>query len=38
MITGTNLDAYAFVPGGTDYWEAFVRRRKEALGKRKQTP
>jgi 3-oxoacyl-[acyl-carrier protein] reductase len=35
MITGTNLDAYAVVPGGMDYWEAFVGRRKEALGKRK---
>jgi NAD(P)-dependent dehydrogenase (short-subunit alcohol dehydrogenase family) len=38
MITGTNLDAYAVVPGGTDYWEAFVKRRKELLTKRKQTP
>lgn len=36
MITGTNLDAYAVVPGGTDYWEAFVKRRKEALAKGKQ--
>lgn len=34
MITGTNLDAYAVVPGGTDYWEAFVKRRKEALAKK----
>lgn len=36
MITGTNLDAYAVVPGGIDYWEAFVKRRKEALAKGKQ--
>jgi len=36
MITGTNLDAYAVVPGGTDYWEAFVKRRKELLEKRKR--
>jgi hypothetical protein len=37
MITGTNLDAYPVVPGGTDYWEAFVKRRKEVLAKKKQT-
>jgi 3-oxoacyl-[acyl-carrier protein] reductase len=37
MITGTTLDAYAVVPGGMDYWQAFVKRRKEALAKRKQT-
>jgi NAD(P)-dependent dehydrogenase (short-subunit alcohol dehydrogenase family) len=37
MITGTNLDAYAVVPGGTDYWEAFVKRRKELLEKKKRT-
>jgi NAD(P)-dependent dehydrogenase (short-subunit alcohol dehydrogenase family) len=37
MITGTNLDAYAVVPGGTDYWEAFVKRRKDLLEKRKKT-
>jgi len=36
MITGTTLDAYAVVPGGTDYWETFVKRRKEELAKRKQ--
>lgn len=36
MITGTNLDAYSVVPGGTDYWEAFVKRRKELLAKKKQ--
>jgi NAD(P)-dependent dehydrogenase (short-subunit alcohol dehydrogenase family) len=31
-VTGTNLDAYAVVPsGGTDYWEAFVKRRKDLL-------
>lgn len=36
MITGTNVDAYAVAPGGKDYWEAFVKRRKEALAKRKQ--
>jgi 3-oxoacyl-[acyl-carrier protein] reductase len=36
MITGTTLDAYAAVPGGTDYWQAFVKRRKEALAKGKQ--
>lgn len=36
MITGTTLDAYAVVPGGTDYWQAFVKRRKEALAKGKQ--
>jgi hypothetical protein len=23
------------VPGGTDYWEAFVKRRKEVLAKKK---
>jgi len=34
-VTGTNLDAYAVVPsGGTDYWEAFVKRRKDLLAKR----
>jgi NAD(P)-dependent dehydrogenase (short-subunit alcohol dehydrogenase family) len=38
MITGTNLDAYAIVPGGIEYWEAFVKRRKESLAKRKQGP
>jgi NAD(P)-dependent dehydrogenase (short-subunit alcohol dehydrogenase family) len=37
MITGTTLDAYAVVPGGMDYWQAFFKRRKEALAKRKQT-
>ena len=37
MITGTTIDAYATVPGGTDYWETFVKRRKEVLAKRKQT-
>jgi NAD(P)-dependent dehydrogenase (short-subunit alcohol dehydrogenase family) len=31
MITGTNLDAYPVVPGGTDYWRTFVQRRKELL-------
>ena len=36
MITGTNLDAYSVTPGGTDYWEAFVKRRKELLAKKKQ--
>jgi NAD(P)-dependent dehydrogenase (short-subunit alcohol dehydrogenase family) len=36
MITGTNLDAYAVTPGGADYWEAFVKRRKELLAKKKQ--
>jgi NAD(P)-dependent dehydrogenase (short-subunit alcohol dehydrogenase family) len=31
-VTGTNLDAYAVVPsGGTDYWVAFVKRRKDFL-------
>ena len=35
MITGTNLDAYAVVPGGVDYWEAFVNRRKEFLADKK---
>jgi len=37
MITGTNLDAYAVVPGGTEYWESFVKRRKELLAKKRQT-
>jgi NAD(P)-dependent dehydrogenase (short-subunit alcohol dehydrogenase family) len=37
MITGTTLDAYAVVPGDTDYWESFVKRRKDGLAKRKQT-
>ena len=36
MITGTNLDAYSITPGGKDYWDAFVKRRKEALAKREQ--
>jgi NAD(P)-dependent dehydrogenase (short-subunit alcohol dehydrogenase family) len=36
LITGTNLDAYTIVPGGRDYWDAFVKRRKEALAKKKQ--
>ena len=36
MITGTNMDAYPVVPGGTDYWKAFVARRKELLAKKKQ--
>jgi NAD(P)-dependent dehydrogenase (short-subunit alcohol dehydrogenase family) len=36
MITGTNLDAYPVVPGGMDYWEAFVKRRKEVLAKKNQ--
>ncbi len=34
MITGTNLDAYGIVPGGMDYWEAFVKRRKDWLKNR----
>jgi 3-oxoacyl-[acyl-carrier protein] reductase len=34
MITGTNLDAHPVVPGGTDYWNAFVERRKELLASR----
>lgn len=35
-ITGTNLDDYAIAPGGKDYWEAFVKRRKERLANLKQ--
>jgi 3-oxoacyl-[acyl-carrier protein] reductase len=36
LITGTNLDAYTIVPGGRDYWDAFVKRRKERLAQQKQ--
>ncbi len=36
-ITGTNLDAYAVVPsGGTAYWEAFVKRRKDLLAQKRE--
>ena len=35
LITGTNLDAYSVAPGGRDYWDAFVKRRKEAMTKKK---
>jgi 3-oxoacyl-[acyl-carrier protein] reductase len=36
LITGTNLDAYTVVPGGRDYWDAFVKRRKERLAQLKK--
>jgi NAD(P)-dependent dehydrogenase (short-subunit alcohol dehydrogenase family) len=36
LITGTNLDAYTVGPGGRDYWDAFVKRRKERLAQQKQ--
>jgi NAD(P)-dependent dehydrogenase (short-subunit alcohol dehydrogenase family) len=36
MITGTNLDAYTVVPGGKDYWDNFVKRRKDWRAQQKQ--
>ena len=33
MITGTSIDAYPVVPGNREYWESFVKTRKEALAK-----
>jgi 3-oxoacyl-[acyl-carrier protein] reductase len=35
LITGTNLDAYTVAPGGRDYWDAFVKRRKDRLAQQK---
>ena len=35
MITGTNIDAYAVIPGGMEHWQAFVKRRKDVLASRK---
>jgi NAD(P)-dependent dehydrogenase (short-subunit alcohol dehydrogenase family) len=29
MITGTNIDAYPVAPGNKEYWDKFVRRRKD---------
>jgi NAD(P)-dependent dehydrogenase (short-subunit alcohol dehydrogenase family) len=36
MITGTNVDAYAIVPGGKEHWDNFVKRRKEWQAQQKQ--
>jgi 3-oxoacyl-[acyl-carrier protein] reductase len=36
MITGTNIDAYPISPGGKEYWNNFVKRRKEWQANNKQ--
>jgi NAD(P)-dependent dehydrogenase (short-subunit alcohol dehydrogenase family) len=38
MITGTNVDAYPIAPGGKEYWDTFVNRRKDFKAKKKDKP
>ncbi len=37
MITGTNLDAYAIAPGNKEYWDNFVKRRKDFLARLRES-
>jgi len=38
MITGTNLDAYPIAPGGKEYWNNFVKRRKDFKAGKRERP
>ena len=34
LITGTEVDAHAVIPGGMEYWQSFVKTRKDALARK----
>jgi NAD(P)-dependent dehydrogenase (short-subunit alcohol dehydrogenase family) len=38
MITGTNIDAYPISPGNKEYWNNFVKRRKDYKAGKKDSP